>query len=66
MSRSVEELETRISFLERAHEELSMALYQLDKRLAELELTNRALRDKVSDLSDSIQPLKGHEPPPHY
>jgi uncharacterized coiled-coil protein SlyX len=61
------ELENKNSYQESELLDLSRALIDQDARIDRLELTLRALREKVKELAGEGQaPLPINERPPHY
>jgi SlyX protein len=61
------ELETKASFQEAALADMSAMIVAQAGRIDRLEVTMRAMRDKLKDLSGEDQmPLPENERPPHY
>ena len=62
------ELESKIAFQDRAIEQLSDSLFQLDKKLAAVELLCQSLKVKMNNLSQQsgIEVGEHNEKPPHY
>ena len=68
MSReALDELETKVAFLERASLELSEEVYQQRKELQELRARLAALAGRIeAGAGGAADSTTAHEPPPHY
>ncbi len=67
LERRIVELESRDAYRESELADLGKILLEQDDRIARLEATVRALRDKVKELAGEGQgPLPPGERPPHY
>ena len=64
----VVELETKLAFQEKALEDLSLALFNQDKRIEKLESVCEILRQKLADLGESggVDAGEHDQQPPHY
>jgi uncharacterized coiled-coil protein SlyX len=62
----IDELETRITYQERAIAELSAELYGQSGRLASAERLLRSMADKLKELASDGTALPSNERPPHY
>ena len=62
------DLEARLAFQEKAIEELSEALFKLDKKYAALELLCHSLQNKFKNLSQvsGLDVGDHNDKPPHY
>jgi uncharacterized coiled-coil protein SlyX len=61
------ELETRSAFQEAEILDLGKLILDQEARISRLEMTLKALRDKVKDMSgEGLGPLPEGERPPHY
>jgi uncharacterized coiled-coil protein SlyX len=64
---TLEQLQTKIAFLERAASELSDALYRQHKEIQSLEAKLKAVLDRLSGApSDETPRPPDQERPPHY
>lgn len=65
--RRLVELETKASYQEAALLDMSKTIIEQGASIARLEVTARALRDKLKEISGEGQmPLPENERPPHY
>jgi uncharacterized coiled-coil protein SlyX len=66
-SATLETMEFKIAYLERANNDLSDVVYRQQREIEELRLTVAALTEKVNALTSSRQPYSTEqEIPPHY
>ena len=64
---TLEQIQTKIAFLERASAELSDVLFRQQKEIQALETKLKALSDRLSgEQSDEIPRSLEQERPPHY
>ena len=60
------DLETRIAFFEDTLEQLNDIVTRQAQQIETLEIQNKALMERVRDLSESSRPDILNEAPPHY
>lgn len=64
---TVERLELKLAFLERANQELSDVVYRQQRDIESLQLQLRELLGRIEGLrSESAPYAEEHERPPHY
>lgn len=61
------DIEMKLAYQERMIAELNAVVIEQQKTLDDIQKANRALIDRIRDLSENLaEPLGGHEKPPHY
>ena len=63
---SLEQLESKIAYLERSMAELSDVVFRQQKEIQLLEIQFKALRERLGTLSAETAPTFEQERPPHY
>ena len=62
----LEQIQSKIAFLERAASELSEVVFRQHKEIQALEVKIKALSDRVSSAKSDENRLPDQERPPHY